>query len=160
MSCAVIRVLLAHPSRLRHLLSDSRTFGVKIRIASRGKPRILRGRFKSWAPTAVGDNLLETTFDFLNGTGDFDVAFPDLDRESFPFRSISGLWPPGFEVRHFLVPITQRSWLGFIGFLMVGLDSNQDRCSNGIPSPSSCRCLGTRVNSCFLTIGCEQILAG
>ena len=32
---------------------------------------------------------MEATFDYLNRTGDFNVAFPDLDRESFPFRSIS-----------------------------------------------------------------------
>ena len=29
-----------------------------------------------------GDN-----FDYLNEKGDFNIAFPDLDKESFPFRS-------------------------------------------------------------------------
>jgi uncharacterized protein YhdP len=33
---------------------------------------------------------LEATVDYLNRTGNFDVAFPDLDKEPFPFRSISG----------------------------------------------------------------------
>ena len=40
---------------LRHLFSGSRTFGVKTRMASRGKLRILNGMFKSSAPTAAGD---------------------------------------------------------------------------------------------------------
>jgi hypothetical protein len=40
--------------------------------------------------SAATDSPLEATFDYLNGTGDFNVAFPDLDRESFPFRSIGG----------------------------------------------------------------------
>jgi AsmA-like C-terminal region len=35
------------------------------------------------------DTPLEATFDYLNRTAHLDVAFPDLDRESFPFRSIS-----------------------------------------------------------------------
>ena len=39
--------------------------------------------------TPTTDSPLEATFDFLNRTGHFDVAFPDLDRESFPFQSIS-----------------------------------------------------------------------
>jgi predicted enzyme related to lactoylglutathione lyase len=38
-----------------HLLSGSQVFGVKSLIASSGKPRILRGMFKSWAPTSAGD---------------------------------------------------------------------------------------------------------
>jgi hypothetical protein len=36
------------------------------------------------------DSVLEKTFDYLNHTGDFDVSFPDLHRESFPFQSIGG----------------------------------------------------------------------
>jgi uncharacterized protein YhdP len=31
---------------------------------------------------------LEAAFDYLNEKKDFNVDFPDLDRESFPFRSI------------------------------------------------------------------------
>jgi uncharacterized protein YhdP len=31
---------------------------------------------------------LAATFDYLNRRGDFEIAFPDLDRESFPFRSV------------------------------------------------------------------------
>jgi hypothetical protein len=34
------------------------------------------------------DPFLEATFDYLNRTGDFNVDFPDLDTQSFPFRAI------------------------------------------------------------------------
>jgi AsmA-like C-terminal region len=32
---------------------------------------------------------VDAAFDYLNETGDFNVAFPDLDRESFPYRLLS-----------------------------------------------------------------------
>jgi hypothetical protein len=32
---------------------------------------------------------IDAAFDYLNGTGDFKVAFPDLDREAFPYRLVS-----------------------------------------------------------------------
>ena len=32
---------------------------------------------------------VDRTFDYLNATGDFKVAFPDLDRSAFPYRSVS-----------------------------------------------------------------------
>ena len=32
---------------------------------------------------------VDAAFDYLNATGDFNVAFPDLDKESFPYRSLS-----------------------------------------------------------------------
>jgi AsmA-like C-terminal region len=68
------------------------------RITGRGTPekiaQTLRGAFEFSArdgevlqsPTV--DTPLEATFNYLNKTGDFNVAFPDLDRESFPFRAI------------------------------------------------------------------------
>jgi hypothetical protein len=31
---------------------------------------------------------VDAAFDYLNGTGDFNVTFPDLHKEAFPFRSI------------------------------------------------------------------------
>jgi uncharacterized protein YhdP len=55
----------------------------------------LRGKFEftardgQFVQSPDTDTPLEATFDYLNRTGNFDVAFPDLDRESFPFRSIS-----------------------------------------------------------------------
>jgi hypothetical protein len=32
---------------------------------------------------------VDRTFDYLNATGDFNVAFPDLDKSAFPYQSIS-----------------------------------------------------------------------
>ncbi len=40
------------------------------------------GKFVRSAP-------LDATFDYLNDTGDFNVAFPDLNKEAFPYRFIS-----------------------------------------------------------------------
>jgi hypothetical protein len=34
------------------------------------------------------DTALENTFDYLNEKGDFNLDFPDLNKEAFPFRSI------------------------------------------------------------------------
>jgi uncharacterized protein YhdP len=68
-------------------------------ITGRGTPekvaQTLRGNFEfnardgQFAQSPNVNSALEATFDYLNRTGNFDVAFPDLDRESFPFRSIS-----------------------------------------------------------------------
>jgi hypothetical protein len=48
----------------------------------------LRARDGQFVQSPTVDSVLERTFDYLNHTGDFDVAFPDLHRESFPFQSI------------------------------------------------------------------------
>ena len=40
------------------------------------------GKFVRSAP-------LDATFDYLNDTGDFNVTFPDLNKEAFPYRFIS-----------------------------------------------------------------------
>ena len=69
------------------------------RLTGRGTPekiaQTLRGDFDFSArdgeilqsPTV--DTPLEAAFNYLNNTGDFSVVFPDLDKESFPFRLIS-----------------------------------------------------------------------
>ena len=82
----------------RHTLTGS--YSLQAHVTGRGPvakvAQTLRGDFEFTArdgQIVQSRNVatpLEATFDFLNGTGDFDVAFPDLDRESFPFRSISG----------------------------------------------------------------------
>jgi AsmA-like C-terminal region len=75
------------------------SYSLKAHIAGRGAiekvAQTLRGEFEvtardgQFAPSPNTDTTpLEATFDFLNRTGDFDIAFPDLDRESFAFRSI------------------------------------------------------------------------
>ena len=73
-------------------------YSLKSQVTGRGTPgkvaQTLRGEFEFSAqdgevlqsPTV--DTPLEAAFDYLNKTGDFNVAFPDLDRESFPFRLI------------------------------------------------------------------------
>ena len=54
----------------------------------------LRGEFEfnardgQFIQSPAKDPFLETTFDYLNSTGDFNVDFPDLDTQSFPFRAI------------------------------------------------------------------------
>jgi hypothetical protein len=76
------------------------SYSLQAHVTGRGPvakvAQTLRGQFEfnardgQIAPSPNTDTTpLEATFDFLNRTGDFDVAFPDLDRESFPFRSIS-----------------------------------------------------------------------
>jgi hypothetical protein len=75
-------------------------FSLQAQIAGQGTPenvaRTLRGGFEFSAQdghfvrfaNADRHSPLEATFDYLNETDDFTVAFPDLHRESFPFRSI------------------------------------------------------------------------
>lgn len=74
-------------------------YSLQARVAGRGTPetlaQALRGEFDFSAQDGrvvqlANPNLrspLETTFDYLNRTDDFNVAFPDLHRESFPFHS-------------------------------------------------------------------------
>jgi len=71
-------------------------YSLQARLAGRGPSglveRTLSGEFEFRArdgqflqsPTA--ETVLESTFDYLNTSGDFEVAFPDLHREPFPFR--------------------------------------------------------------------------
>jgi hypothetical protein len=81
-------------------LTISGSYSLHAHITGRGPvekvAQTLRGQFEfnardgQLAQSPTTDTPLEATFDFLNSTRNFDVAFPDLDRESFPFRSISG----------------------------------------------------------------------
>jgi hypothetical protein len=81
----------------RHAVTGSYSF--QAHVTGRGTlenvAQTLRGQFEFSArdgqivQSPNVDTPLEATFDYLNRTGNFDVAFPDLDRESFPFRSIS-----------------------------------------------------------------------
>ena len=80
----------------RHVLTGSYSF--KGRLAGQGVPekvlQTLRGEFEfsardgEFQPSPTVDTALEATFQYLNEKGDFNVAFPDLNRESFPFRSL------------------------------------------------------------------------
>ena len=80
-------------------LAISGSYSLQAHVTGRGPvekvAQTLRGQFEfnaqdgQLAQSPNTDTPLEATFDYLNRTGDFNVAFPDLDRESFPFRSIS-----------------------------------------------------------------------
>jgi uncharacterized protein YhdP len=80
-------------------LAISGSYSLQAHVTGRGPvekvAQTLRGQFEfnaqdgQLAQSPNTDTPLEATFDFLNRTGHLDVAFPDLDRESFPFRSIS-----------------------------------------------------------------------
>jgi hypothetical protein len=80
-------------------LAPSGSYSLQAHVAGRGAvdkvAQTLRGKFEftardgQFVQSPDTDTPLEATFDYLNRTGNFDVAFPDLDRESFPFRSIS-----------------------------------------------------------------------
>ena len=50
-----------------------------------------RGDFEFSAENGevVKSPTVDATFDYLNEKGDFNVTFPDLDKESFPFQSIN-----------------------------------------------------------------------
>jgi len=74
------------------------SYSLKAHVTGRGTlgkvAQTLQGEFEFSAQdgevlqTPTVDTPLEATFNYLNKTGDFNVAFPDLDRESFPFRLI------------------------------------------------------------------------
>ena len=80
----------------RHALTGSYSF--KGQLTGQGTlekvVQTLRGEFQFSArdgqiqPSPALDTPLEATFDYLNEKGDFDLAFPDLNREPFPFRSL------------------------------------------------------------------------
>ena len=73
-------------------------YSLQGRIAGRETPanvfQTLTGQFEfsardgAFLQSPTSDTPLEATFDYLNKTGDFNMAFPDLDKESFPFRLI------------------------------------------------------------------------
>ena len=70
------------------------TYSLTARIAGRGDREHLRSALKGdFQLTARNGEFvrapgIDATFDYLNSTGDFKVAFPDLDRETFPYRFV------------------------------------------------------------------------
>lgn len=77
----------------------SGSYSLQAHIAGKGAPenmlRTLTGAFEfsardgQFVQSPTVDNALEAAFDYLNEKKDFNVDFPDLDKESVPFRSIS-----------------------------------------------------------------------
>src|SRR5215467_14038032 len=80
----------------RHALTGS--YSLNGQVTGQGAPekilQSLRGQFDfsardgQFQPSANVDTALERTFNYLNEKGDFNMEFPDLNREAFPFRSI------------------------------------------------------------------------
>ncbi|HEY7218475.1 MAG TPA: AsmA-like C-terminal domain-containing protein [Candidatus Binatia bacterium] len=70
-------------------------YSLTARLAGRGNRgqllRSLKGNFELSARDGefIRSPGIDATFDYLNTTGDFKVAFPDLDRETFPYRFIA-----------------------------------------------------------------------
>jgi hypothetical protein len=80
----------------RHALTGS--YSLNGQVTGQGAPekilQSLRGQFDfsardgQFQPSPNVETALEKTFNYLNEKGDFNVEFPDLNREAFPFRSI------------------------------------------------------------------------
>jgi hypothetical protein len=68
------------------------TYSLTARITGRADRRHLRSSLKGDFQVSGRDGEfirspgIDATFDYLNATGDFKVVFPDLDRETFPYR--------------------------------------------------------------------------
>jgi hypothetical protein len=71
------------------------TYSLKANLTGAGNRKGLFQSLKGKVEFAARDGRfirapgVDATFDYLNATGDFNVAFPDLDKESFPYRSLS-----------------------------------------------------------------------
>lgn len=67
------------------------TYSLKARVTGRGDREHLLPSLKGSFELSARDGefvrapTADATFDYLNGTGDFKFAFPDLDRETFPY---------------------------------------------------------------------------
>jgi hypothetical protein len=70
------------------------TYSLTAHITGRGDREHLRSALKGdFQLTARNGEFvrapgIDATFDYLNSTGDFKVAFPDLNRETFPYRFV------------------------------------------------------------------------
>ena len=71
------------------------TYSLKARISGRGDREQLRSALKGSFEFSARDGEfvrsagIDATFDYLNGTGDFAVNFPDLNKQSFPYRLLT-----------------------------------------------------------------------
>jgi len=81
-------------------LTDQRSeirgkYNFKARINGRGDRAHLRSTLKGDFQFNARDGEfvrgagMDATFDYLNQTGDFAVAFPDLNKQTFPFRALT-----------------------------------------------------------------------
>lgn len=69
-------------------------YSLRARLTGRGAPGHLAPTLKGQYEFSARDGEfvrspgIDATFDYLNATGDFKVAFPDLQKETFPFRLV------------------------------------------------------------------------
>ena len=103
------------------------TYSLKAQVTGRGDRQhwlpSLKGNFELNARDGefIRAPAADATFDYLNGTGDFKVAFPDLDKETFPYRlvrvrgAIDGETVVGEEI------VVQSSWLDLTGQAKIDL---------------------------------------
>src|SRR5215510_6396353 len=86
------------PCLSENRLALSGRYSLTAQVTGRGAPekilQSLRGGFDfsardgQFQPSPNVNTALESAFNYLNEKGDLDVEFPDLDKESFPFRSL------------------------------------------------------------------------
>jgi hypothetical protein len=71
--------------------SYSLTARVWARAERQHLARAVQGKFELSASNGefIRSPAMDATFDYLNESGDFKVAFPDLDRQTFPYRLIN-----------------------------------------------------------------------
>jgi hypothetical protein len=103
------------------------TYSLKAQVTGRGDREQLLPSLKGSFDMSARDGEFvrapgaDATFDYLNETGDFKVAFPDLDKETFPYRlvrvrgKIDGETVVGEEI------IIQSSWLALSGQAKIDL---------------------------------------
>jgi AsmA-like C-terminal region len=71
------------------------SYSLAARLVTRGeRDQLLSALQGSFDLTARNGEFIrspgiDATFDYLNATGDFQVAFPDLDRQTFPYRLVA-----------------------------------------------------------------------
>jgi hypothetical protein len=71
------------------------TYSLTAHVLARGERdqllRALQGNFELNAQDGefIRSPGIDATFDYLNTTGDFKLAFPDLDRQTFPYRLVT-----------------------------------------------------------------------
>jgi hypothetical protein len=83
------------PICLTHLQNQmTGSYSLAARLVGRGERdyllRALHGSFELTARNGefIRSPGIDATFDYLNATGDFQFAFPDLDRQTFPYRFV------------------------------------------------------------------------
>jgi hypothetical protein len=103
------------------------TYSLQARVSARGDREkllsTLRGGFELTAHDGefIRSPGIDATFDYLNSSGDFRIAFPDLDRQSFPYRLITVKGKMNGEILVGEEVIVQSSLVNLTGYGNVDL---------------------------------------